>query len=156
MIHVFRWTGDIRSLGGFSSPDVSRGSNSPLPRKRTLLLPLQAGGEQGSSALEPDLHLDPGGAWTAKRNHSRLRLDWKCLRCLWDGGGTSSHMWLQIDFRKSFGSWRSIQRGSTVACELNFLDIRPFQCCRWDYSASFINKFGDRPEFQLPDRSKWV
>ena len=75
MIHVFRWTGDIRSLGGFSSPDVSRGSNSPFPRKRTLLLPLQAGGLEGSSALEPDLHLDPGGAWTAKRNHSRLRLD---------------------------------------------------------------------------------
>jgi len=29
-------------------------------------------------------------------------------------------------------------------------------CGMWDYSASFINKFGDRPEFQLPDRSKYV
>merc|ERR1740128_523480 len=29
-------------------------------------------------------------------------------------------------------------------------------CGMWDYSASFINKFGDRPDFQLPDRSKYV
>jgi len=29
-------------------------------------------------------------------------------------------------------------------------------CGMWDYSASFINKFGQRPDFQLPDRSKYV
>ncbi|XP_029451394.1 malate synthase-like [Rhinatrema bivittatum] len=29
-------------------------------------------------------------------------------------------------------------------------------CGIWDYSASFVNKFGHRPEFLLPDRSKYV
>ncbi|XP_062379994.1 malate synthase-like isoform X1 [Sardina pilchardus] len=29
-------------------------------------------------------------------------------------------------------------------------------CGIWDYSASFVNKFGQRPEFLLPDRSKYV
>ncbi|KAJ8298172.1 hypothetical protein KUTeg_024703 [Tegillarca granosa] len=29
-------------------------------------------------------------------------------------------------------------------------------CGIWDYSASFINKFGHRPEFVLPDRNKYV
>ncbi|XP_033631700.1 malate synthase-like isoform X3 [Asterias rubens] len=29
-------------------------------------------------------------------------------------------------------------------------------CGIWDYSASFINKLGNRPEFVLPDRSKYV
>jgi len=29
-------------------------------------------------------------------------------------------------------------------------------CGIWDYSASFINKFGHRPAFLLPDRSKYV
>ncbi|XP_028816257.1 malate synthase-like isoform X2 [Denticeps clupeoides] len=29
-------------------------------------------------------------------------------------------------------------------------------CGIWDYSASFVNKFGHRPEFVLPDRSKYV
>ncbi|XP_067949606.1 malate synthase-like [Watersipora subatra] len=29
-------------------------------------------------------------------------------------------------------------------------------CGIWDYCASFINKFGTRPEFNLPDRNKYV
>jgi len=29
-------------------------------------------------------------------------------------------------------------------------------CGVWDYSASFINKFGGRPDFLLPDRNKYV
>ncbi|XP_066286339.1 malate synthase-like [Branchiostoma lanceolatum] len=29
-------------------------------------------------------------------------------------------------------------------------------CGMWDYSASFVNKFGHRPDFVLPDRSKYV
>uniref|UniRef100_UPI0037E96CE6 malate synthase-like n=1 Tax=Semicossyphus pulcher TaxID=241346 RepID=UPI0037E96CE6 len=29
-------------------------------------------------------------------------------------------------------------------------------CGIWDYSASFVNKFGHRPNFLLPDRSKYV
>ncbi|KAG5845304.1 hypothetical protein ANANG_G00137380 [Anguilla anguilla] len=29
-------------------------------------------------------------------------------------------------------------------------------CGIWDYSASFVNKFGHRPAFLLPDRSKYV
>ncbi|XP_076878080.1 malate synthase-like isoform X2 [Brachyhypopomus gauderio] len=29
-------------------------------------------------------------------------------------------------------------------------------CGIWDYSASFVNKFGHRPDFLLPDRSKYV
>ncbi|KAK3576855.1 hypothetical protein CHS0354_012910 [Potamilus streckersoni] len=29
-------------------------------------------------------------------------------------------------------------------------------CGIWDYSSSFINKFGHRPEFILPDRNKYV
>uniref|UniRef100_A0A672GFX0 malate synthase n=1 Tax=Salarias fasciatus TaxID=181472 RepID=A0A672GFX0_SALFA len=29
-------------------------------------------------------------------------------------------------------------------------------CGLWDYSASFVNKFGHRPAFLLPDRSKYV
>ncbi|XP_056327676.1 malate synthase-like isoform X2 [Danio aesculapii] len=29
-------------------------------------------------------------------------------------------------------------------------------CGIWDYSASFVNKFGDRADFLLPDRSKYV
>ncbi|XP_012689839.1 malate synthase-like [Clupea harengus] len=29
-------------------------------------------------------------------------------------------------------------------------------CGIWDYSASFVNKFGQRPDFLLPDRSKYV
>ncbi|CAN2388823.1 Malate synthase, partial [Pristimantis euphronides] len=29
-------------------------------------------------------------------------------------------------------------------------------CGIWDYSASFVNKFGHRPKFLLPDRSKYV
>ncbi|XP_066576225.1 malate synthase-like [Amia ocellicauda] len=29
-------------------------------------------------------------------------------------------------------------------------------CGIWDYSASFVNKFGHRPSFLLPDRSKYV
>ena len=29
-------------------------------------------------------------------------------------------------------------------------------CGVWDYSASFVSKFGARPEFMLPDRSKYV
>ena len=29
-------------------------------------------------------------------------------------------------------------------------------CGVWDYSASFVTTFGERPEFVLPDRSKYV
>ncbi|KAL5012181.1 hypothetical protein ScPMuIL_010732 [Solemya velum] len=29
-------------------------------------------------------------------------------------------------------------------------------CGIWDYSASFVNKFGHRPDFVLPDRNKYV
>ncbi|CAJ1058007.1 Malate synthase [Xyrichtys novacula] len=29
-------------------------------------------------------------------------------------------------------------------------------CGIWDYSASFVNKFGHRHNFLLPDRSKYV
>ena len=29
-------------------------------------------------------------------------------------------------------------------------------CGVWDYSASFVSTFGARPEFVLPDRSKYV
>ena len=81
-IYVFRWTRDFRSFGRFWSPDVSCGSSSQFQRKRSFLLPLQAGGEQRSSTLEPHLHLDPGGAWTAKRDNPGLRPHRKCLCCL--------------------------------------------------------------------------
>ena len=82
MIHAFRWTRDFRSLSGFWTPDVSCSSSSPCPRKWSFLLPLQAGGEHRGSTLEPHLHLEPGGAWIAKRDNPGLRPYRKCLCCL--------------------------------------------------------------------------
>ena len=85
-------------------------------------------------------------------------------------GGAEARLWREIFLWSE--AELGLPRGTVKACVLIENVLATFQmedilwelrehsaglnCGVWDYSASFVSTFGERPEFVLPDRSKYV
>ena len=85
-------------------------------------------------------------------------------------GGAEARLWREIFLWSE--AELGLPRGTIKACVLIENVLATFEmedilwelrehsaglnCGVWDYSASFVSTFGSRPEFVLPDRSKYV
>ena len=85
-------------------------------------------------------------------------------------GSAEARLWREIFLWSE--AELGLPRGTVKACVLIENVLATFQmedilwelrehsaglnCGVWDYSASFVSTFGERPEFVLPDRSKYV